>query len=148
MKKYRHFTSGNALSTGVSYRLIRTDYDLRDFRNITEKPEARGQMPAFFSEFKGQKNNFQYGIGLRVQQNRIEYHPSDRTASSKHSDWDLYPSADLLYMINPDQGHLFMLSYKRSVDEIPYSAISPYRKYESEHSHVLQKRGCHTRRIL
>ncbi|MGP1463284.1 outer membrane beta-barrel protein [Tannerella sp.] len=130
------FTSGNALSTGVSYRLIRTDYDLRDFRNITEKPEARGQMPAFFSEFKGQKNNFQYGIGLRVQQNRIEYHPSDRTASSKHSDWDLYPSADLLYMINPDQGHLFMLSYKRSVDEIPYSAISPYRKYESEHSYL------------
>ena len=130
------FASGNALSTGVSYRLILTDYDLRDFRNITEKPEARGQMPAVFSEFKGQINNFQYGIGLRVQQNRIEYHPSDRTASSKHSDWGLYPSADLLYMINPDQGHLFMLSYKRSVDEIPYSAISPYRKYESEHSYI------------
>ncbi|MDO4704241.1 outer membrane beta-barrel protein [Tannerella sp.] len=132
----KHFASGNALNTGVSHRLIRTDYDLRDFRNITEKPEARGQMPAIFSEFKGQINNFQYGIGLRLQQSLIEYHPSDRTASSKYSDWDIYPSADLLYMINPDKGHLFMLSYKRSVDEMPYSAISPYRKYESEHSYI------------
>ncbi len=127
------FGTDNSLNVGANYRFIRTNYDLTNLLSVREKSQSLGRMPALYSEFSGSKNKFQYQIGLRLQQNRIEYKILDTDTKNENSDWGIFPSADLMYMINGEKGHMLMLSYKRSIDDIPYSAISPYKKFSSEY---------------
>lgn len=127
------FSSDRLLITGLNYRFIHTDYNLTDDPHISEKAQSFGHMPAFYSEYTGSKNRLQYQLGLRVQQNKIGYKVLDRSVNNSKSEWSIFPSVDLLYILNEKKGHMFILSYKRSIDDIPYSAISPYKRYSSEY---------------
>ena len=45
--------------------------------------------------------------------------------------------ASLMYLINPQKGHTIALQYKRTMNDLPYSAISSFRQYSSPHSYVV-----------
>ena len=126
-------SSGSSFNIGANYRSIRSNYDLESILNMKEKSQSSGYMPALYSEFSGGNKKLQYELGLRIQQNKIVYKAMDLDKVNKKSDWGIYPSVNLLYMIDGEKGNLLMLSYKKSIDDIPYSAINPYKRYSSEY---------------
>ena len=94
-----------------------------------------GWQPAVFAEYSGSVKNFSYEAGLRAQINWM-----DVTAESVHNrnlQWGILPMASLMYLINPQKGHTVALQYKRTMNDLPYSAISSFRQYSSPHSYVV-----------
>lgn len=129
----KKFQSGYALNIGADYRYIHTNYILSNRYNAYEKSKSNGQMPAVYSEFSGARNNLRYQLGVRIQQNKIQYEVPGTNINNSHSQWGVFPSVNLMYMLNPEKGHILMLSYKRSIEDIPYSAISPYKNFSSNY---------------
>ena len=129
----KRFNSGYALNTGVDYRFIQTNYTLSNEYNSYGKSKSSGQMPSVYSEFSGSINKLQYQLGVRVQQNKIRYEVPGTDIDNSNSQWGIFPSVNLMYMLNPEKGHLFMLVFKRSIEDIPYSAISPYKNFTSNY---------------
>lgn len=76
-----------------------------------------------------------YSIGLRYQYNWLSTTQGDDTYT--HRFGSLYPSLSLQYMINPQKGHMLMLQSERGASQIPYSAISGYRQYESAKLYII-----------
>ncbi len=95
----------------------------------------KGWQPAAFVQYSGEHNMFMYEVGIRVQQNYMNVHTVDVT--NENSKLGILPSVSLIYMLNPEKGHLLALDYKRSMDELPYSAISPFKQYYSPYSYVV-----------
>lgn len=94
-----------------------------------------GWQPAVFAEYSGSVKNFSYEAGLRAQINWM-----DVTAESVHNrnlQWGILPMASLMYLINPQKGHTIALQYKRTMNDLPYSAISSFKQYSSPHSYVV-----------
>lgn len=91
--------------------------------------EMDGYRPAVFSDYNGAIGNVQYEAGLRLQGN-LTHVKAGGVIDKKHI-WEVCPKLDIMYMINPEKESMAMLSYKRSVDELPYSVISSYRNYLS-----------------
>jgi len=131
------FKSKNSLQVGVNYKFIDADYDNLDMLNANEVSKLSGRMPALFAQFSGKKNLLNYRIGMRIQENTIKYTNKKFSLRNKNSDFDLYPSINLMYLLNPEKGNMIMISYKRSIDDIPYSAINPYKKYSSKYFYIV-----------
>lgn len=132
----KNFASGLALNGGLAYRRITTDYDLTNERHLRTLPYAEGQMPAAYVEVQGPiGKRLQYGVGLRVQENRIAYRPDAAADLTVRDDWDAYSSFNLLWMINEARKISATLAYTEAVDDIPYSALTTYREYTGEHSY-------------
>lgn len=93
-----------------------------------------GYRPAAFMQFSGSVKNIMYEAGLRFQGSltRIE----DHSIKVNKDIWEFCPAVSILCPFNADKGHLLMFNYRRSVDELPYSVISPYRTYTSELSYT------------
>lgn len=88
-----------------------------------------GYRPAVFASYSGQAGKFQYEAGLRFQGNVTRV-----SSGGKRNDkniWKLCPKIDVMYMIDPENETMIMASYKRTVDELPYSVISSYRDYST-----------------
>lgn len=133
----KNFASGLAIHGGLAYRRITVDYDLTNERHLRTLPYAEGQMPAAYVEVQGPiGKRLQYGVGLRVQENRIAYRPDAATNLTVHDDWDAYSSFNLLWMINEARKISATLAYTEAVDDIPYSALTTYREYGGEHSYT------------
>lgn len=117
---------GATLTLGGDYRLIR----MRETTNGSLPPTAmRSHTPALYASYQGQSGMMMYSAGLRYQYNWLE--TTRESKSSSHHFGSLYPSLALSYMIDPERGHMVMLQTERGTEEIPYSAISDYRVYET-----------------
>lgn len=127
------FNKNSKLIAGVDYQYIRTKLHLTDHIHTDQNEHSTmyGYVPAIFSSFSGRKKALQYEVGLRVQQNKMKYVAEETGTSTQNSNWGVFPSASLMYMLNGKKGHLINLQYKRMMDDIPYSLISPYKLYES-----------------
>lgn len=91
--------------------------------------EMDGYRPAAFAGYNGAVGNVQYEAGVRLQGN-LTHVKADGVIDKRHT-WEVCPKLDIMYLINPEKESMAMLSYKRSVDELPYSVISTYRNYLS-----------------
>jgi hypothetical protein len=95
-----------------------------------------GYQPALFVDYSGTlKQRMQYEVGLRYQGNIMNV--NTQGIVNKNDYWSLCPMVSVMYMLNPQKGHIFTLQYKRSIEELPYSIISTYKHYSSPQSYVV-----------
>ena len=85
----------------------------------------RSVSPYAYVSLAGQKEVFRYNVGLNLQQNTIYYKEQNTLEEAKNTQQSISPNFQLMYMLNPDKGHIAMLMFKRNLDDIPYDAINP-----------------------
>ena len=114
--------------------------DYEDYIRNTSETEGlissmKGYQPALYVNYSSSyKQKLRYEIGIRYQGNLMDVKTMDVTNENK--DWEFCPMVSLMYMLNPQKGHIVNLQYKRMMEELPYSAISIYKQYESPHTYV------------
>ncbi len=96
----------------------------------------KGYQPALYANWSSSfKQKLRYEIGIRYQGNLM--HVKTMDVANENKDWGFCPMVSIMYMLNPQKGHIVNLQYKRMMEELPYSAISTYKQYESPHSYVV-----------
>ena len=129
-------TKHGELSLGGEMQYV----DYEDYIRNTYEAEGltstmKGYQPALYANYSSSyKQKLRYEVGIRYQGNLMDVKTMDVTNENK--DWGFCPMVSLMYMLNPQKGHIVNLQYKRMMEELPYSAISTYKQYESPHTYV------------
>ena len=130
-------TKHGELSLGGEMQYV----DYEDYIHNTYESEGlistmKGYQPALYANYSSSyKQKLRYEIGIRYQGNLMDVKTMDVT--NENRDWGFCPMVSLMYMLNPQKGHIVNLQYKRMMEELPYSAISTYKQYESPHTYVV-----------
>ena len=130
-------TKHGALNLGGEMQYV----DYEDYIRNTYETEGlvstmKGYQPALYANYSSSyKQKLRYEIGIRYQGNLMDVKTMDVTNENKN--WEFCPMVSLMYMLNPQKGHIVNLQYKRMMEELPYSAISTYKQYESPHTYVV-----------
>ncbi len=129
-------TKHGELSLGGEMQYV----DYEDYIHNTYETEGlvstmKGYQPALYANYSSSyKQRLRYEVGIRYQGNLMDVKTMDVTNENK--DWELCPMVSLMYMANPQKGHILSLQYKRMMEELPYSVISTYKQYESPQTYV------------
>ena len=115
------------LTTGLDYQ--QTYYD----NDLLPRTIMNSYAPAAFAKIKGSYNAIQYDMGLRAQHTNMQVKEGD--VKNIHNDFGIYPTINLMWMMNPERQHLLNFMYKYSMEDLPYSVVSSYRSYTSPYSY-------------
>lgn len=121
------------LTTGLDYQY--THYG----NNLDVRTTMDSHLPAAFATFKGKYKSLMFDLGLRVQNTAMEV--NDGGMSSRHNDFGVYPTINLMLMADSRHRHMLNLSYKYSIEDLPYSVISNYKRYTSPYYYVTGNTG-------
>ena len=126
--KWQHPLSKSLmLTTGLDYQ--QTNYD----NDLNQQTNMMSHAPAAFARLQGRSNAIQYEVGLRVQHTNMQVDVAN--VKNEHNDFGIYPTVNLMWMMNPKRQHMLNLMYKYSMEDLPYSVISTYRFYNSPYSY-------------
>ena len=115
------------LTAGLDYQ--QTIYD----NDLDLQTKMTSHVPAAFARLQGRSKVFQYEVGLRVQHTNMQVDVAD--VKNEHNVFGIYPTVNLMWMINPKRQHMLNLMYKHSMEDLPYSVISTYRYHTSPYSY-------------
>ena len=115
------------LTAGLDYQ--QTNYD----NDLNKKTKMTSHAPAAFAQLEGRSSVIQYEVGLRVQHTNMQVHVAD--VKNEHNDFGIYPTINLMWMMNTKRQHMLNVMYKYSMEDLPYSVISTYRFYSSPYSY-------------
>lgn len=115
---------------GASAQLISAAYApssiLKDDRFITSSVPTRtkGFTPMIYAAAQGTVSKLRYSAGVNWQLNNIEYEDLNANAKNHNTQWSINPTVQIMMPFGAQTDHAFMLNYKRTLNDIPYSAIS------------------------
>lgn len=115
---------------GASAQLISAAYTplslLEDERFITSSIPTRtkGFTPMVYAAAQGTVWKLRYSAGVNWQLNSIEYEDLNASTKNHNTQWSINPTVQVMMPFGAQADHAFMLNYKRTLSEIPYSAIS------------------------
>ena len=115
------------LTSGLDFQLTHYGNDLQP------KTIMDSYAPAAFAKLQGRSKTVQYEIGLRAQQTNMQVKTNE--VKNEHNDFGIFPTLNLMWMMNPKRQHMLSLMYKYSMEDLPYSVISSYRSYTSPYSY-------------
>ncbi len=95
-----------------------------------------GLTPLVYLQAMGQIWKIRYVAGLNGQINKIGYKEADANLS-KDMEWGLNPTLQLMMPLDNKGKHTLMFNYKRTLDPIPYSAISSTIRWSDSHNYTL-----------
>ena len=118
---------------GASVQYITSDYNPET--SITNQASDRfptslidtrtkGLTPLAYASAMGQFWKIRYSVGVNWQLNRIEYEALDDRKRESDIQWDIHPTVQAMMPLDKQGRHALMLNYKRTLDDIPYAAIS------------------------
>lgn len=124
--------NGNTLSAGLDYQLR----DYSDTERVSDmKYEVTDHEPAAFASYSGSVGRLTYNANMRVQYNSLNVTANGHT--DKRDYWSLCPSAVLRYEISKKHKHRLSLTYRRTVNGLPYDGISTYRNYDGANHYTI-----------
>lgn len=98
--------------------------------------DMRGVAPAVFLEYQAKiGQRLMYMAGLRYQYNQMKVNQGEQATSTSNS--GVYPSIQAMYMLNPQKGHMLNFMFNYSTDDMPYSAVSTYKRFTSPYHYVV-----------
>ncbi|MDR1004725.1 MAG: TonB-dependent receptor [Prevotellaceae bacterium] len=123
------------LDAGANYRWLETKQQL-DYSAVALNDRYRmtGRTYSAYVNYQSAwKQQWMYQIGVRAQEDRIGYRSEQAHASSENVYRNLFPTVMVMYRMNPEKGHSLRLSYQKTMNRIPYSAITPVVTYENDY---------------
>ena len=93
--------------------------------NVSYIPsKTSGFTPIVYATVQGMLWKLRYSAGLNWQLNRIEYEVRFTDVEDHNTQWSINPVLQLMMPFGAKMEHALMLSYKRNLNDIPYTAIS------------------------
>ena len=123
---------------GLSAQYITSTYAPEDFSvssdrfYVSETPtQTAGITPLVYFSASGMLwNILRYSIGVNFQMNLIEYQALEGNREEfRNIQWGINPSLQIMAPLDKQGKHAVMLNYKRTLDGIPYDAISTTIKW-------------------
>ncbi|MDR1121114.1 MAG: outer membrane beta-barrel family protein [Dysgonamonadaceae bacterium] len=108
----------------VNYQNLTGESWIQD-ENLSDHYNLWGTNYAAYVTFSSKFGNFLYKAGLRAQQNIIAYDSYKVNRKNTKTYESLYPTVNITYTIDQKQGTNLIFIARRSMNDIPYSAISP-----------------------
>lgn len=117
---------------GASAQLISSEYSPQIFTQEGERfpvsllpTRTRGFIPHAYAQAMGVIWKLRYSVGVNWQLNHIEYEELDKIGSKfSNTQWGLNPTVQIMMPLDKTGQYALMLNYKRTLDDIPYAAIS------------------------
>lgn len=129
---------------GASVQYITSDYspilgtsvDDR-FQTSVIPTRTSGLTPLAYVSAMGQIWIIRYNVGVNWQLNKIEYETKDDGRTSSHTQWGINPTVQLMMPLDKSGKHALMLNYKRTLDDIPYAAISSTIRWSDPYNYTV-----------
>ncbi|MDE7126204.1 MAG: outer membrane beta-barrel family protein, partial [Muribaculaceae bacterium] len=86
--------------------------------------ETTGFTPVVYATAQGSVRSLRYSAGLNWQLNEISYTDKRDNMKNRNTQWSINPIVQLMLPFGSNKNHTVMLNYKRTLNDIPYSAIS------------------------
>lgn len=96
-----------------------------------------GFTPIIYASALGKIRNLRYSAGLNWQLNRISYKDRRTDVTDRNTQWALNPVLQFMMPFGSKKNHAFMLNYKRTLNDIPYSAISSVINWENSYNYTV-----------
>lgn len=131
------------LTFGASTQLISSSYTptelLENDRYVTSSVPSKtnGFTPIVYTVVQGMMWKLRYSVGLNWQLNRIEYHDRSADIRSFNTQSSLNPTIQIMMPLGARREHSMMLNYKRTLNDIPYSAISSVVNWSDSYNYTV-----------
>ena len=130
---------------GASIRYITTRYtptaasiDADDrFQTSQVATRTSGLTPLVYASANGQIWKIRYSAGVNFQLNRIQYKTLDDGTASSNTQWGINPTVQMMMPLDGKGKHTLMLNYKRTLGDIPYSAISSTIRWTDPYNYTV-----------
>ncbi len=129
---------------GASVQYITSDYTPRlridgsdRFQTSLVPTRTGGLTPLAYVSAMGQIGKIRYSVGVNWQLNKIEYETKDDGKKSSDTQWGINPTVQLMMPLDKNGRHAFMLNYKRTLDDIPYAAISSTIRWTDPYNYTV-----------
>ncbi len=145
-RSFKHLLKGKAninfplgkgnLDTGADFQYTRIN-DNYELHHLAAKQLTtfNSYSPAVFAEYSGDIRNFSYSIGARAQGYISDVYSEGETA---HRDqWGICPSADMMYVLDRERGHMLSLGYYYTLNQLPYTLIMTRPMFSGPHSYTI-----------
>ncbi len=86
--------------------------------------KTTGFTPIVYAAAQGRVWKLRYSAGVNWQLNRIGYTDRHVNQTSHNTQWAINPTVQLMMPFGAKKDHALMLSYKHTLSDIPYTAIS------------------------
>lgn len=94
------------------------------FETSDTPTKSTGFTPIIYASAKGMAWKLRYSFGVNWQLNRIEYTDMKAGIKNQNTQWSLNPMVQVMMPFGSHRQHAVMLNYKRTLSDIPYTAIS------------------------
>ena len=130
---------------GASVQYITSDYTPTQstddgsnrFHTSLIPTRTSGLTPLVYASAMGQIWRIRYSFGVNWQLNKIEYETKDDGKKSSDTQWGINPTVQLMMPLDKNGKHALMLNYKRTLDDIPYAAISSTIRWTDPYNYTV-----------
>ena len=106
--------------------------------NVSDIPtETTGVTPIVYAAAQGMFWKLRYSAGINWQLNRISYENRDAGVRNHNTQWAINPTIQIMMPFGSKMNHALMLSYKKTLSDIPYSAISSVINWDNAYSYTV-----------
>ena len=98
---------------------------------------TNGFTPLAYISAMGMFWKFQYNAGINWQLNRIEYKAAGDPGKSTCTQWGVNPTLQMMMPLDSKGRYALMLNYKRTLDDIPYAAISSTIRWTDPYNYTV-----------
>ena len=121
-------TKGSRLYTGADFQLNHSSGSRPTSLSIDI------YSPGAFAAVVGNFGKLSYNIGARLQD--VEMKVNEGDVRSNHGKLGIYPMMGLQWVANSEKGHSVSMTYKRTMDNLPYTAVSTYRHHTTPYCYT------------
>lgn len=110
--------------------------------NVSDIPtKTMGFTPIAYAAAQGMLWRMRYSAGVNWQLNRISYEDRDAGIKNHNTQWAINPTIQIMMPFGSKMNHAMMLNYKRTLSDIPYSAISSVINWDDSYNYTVGNPG-------
>ena len=99
--------------------------------------QTAGFTPIVYTAAQGLFWKLRYSAGINWQLNRISYENRDSGVKNHNTQWAINPTIQIMMPFGSKMNHALMLNYKKTLSDIPYSAISSVINWYNAYSYTV-----------
>lgn len=99
--------------------------------------QTAGFTPIVYTAAQGLFWKLRYSAAINWQLNRISYENRDCSVMNHNTQWAINPTMQIMMPFGSKMNHALMLNYKRTLSDIPYSAISSVINWNNAYSYTV-----------
>lgn len=128
---------------GASAQFISSQYTPTDivesnrFETSDIPTKTSGFTPIVYASAQGRVWKLKYSAGVNWQLNRIAYEDLSSGNKSTNTQWSINPTIQVMMPFGSKMDHALMLSYKRTLSDIPYTAISSAIEWSDAYNYTV-----------